>query len=88
MADGNGNILDGLPLSKREQTRIEIANETIQDLRIKGSKCLVGRGNAKYPPLIPLITLFSLKELIFIKKLSLMSHQGELFSKSKRRSGN
>lgn len=42
MTDGNGNVLGGLPLSKGEQRGIQIADETIQDLREKGSKCLVG----------------------------------------------
>lgn len=43
MTDGIGNVLDGFPLSKGEQTGIEIADDTIQDLCIKGSKCLVRR---------------------------------------------
>lgn len=51
-----------------------------------GSSCtdntLIWRGNAKDPPIIPFITLFYLKKLIFIKKLSLMSHQRQLFNKN------
>jgi hypothetical protein len=39
----DGNVLEGFPLSEGERNGIEIADETVQNLRIKGSKCLVGR---------------------------------------------
>jgi hypothetical protein len=37
MTDGNKNVLGGLPLFEGEQRGIQIADETIQDLRDKGS---------------------------------------------------
>jgi hypothetical protein len=43
MDESKGTVLGGLPLSEGEQVVIEIAPEAIQELRIKGSKCLVGR---------------------------------------------
>jgi hypothetical protein len=43
MAAREGNVLGGLPLTEGEKKGIEIAEETVQDLRIKGSKCLIGR---------------------------------------------
>lgn len=43
MIEKNRNELDGFPMSEGEQLGIEIADETVHDLRIKGSRCLVGR---------------------------------------------
>jgi hypothetical protein len=43
MSDDKGNVMGGFPLSEREHKGIEIADKTIQELRVKGSKCLVGR---------------------------------------------
>lgn len=43
MAEDSGNVLGGVPLTEGEQHGIVIANETIKDLRDKGSRCLVGR---------------------------------------------
>jgi hypothetical protein len=43
MTEGNGNVLGGFPLSKREQKEIVVAESAIQELCNKGSLCLVGR---------------------------------------------
>jgi hypothetical protein len=43
MAKGNGNFLGGLPFSEGEQKGLQISDESIQELRVKGSRCLVGR---------------------------------------------
>jgi hypothetical protein len=42
MTDGNKNVLGGFPLFEGERRGIQIADETIQDFRDKGSQCLVG----------------------------------------------
>jgi len=43
MSRGNGNFLGCFPLSKGEEKGITISDGTTQELRVKGSKCLVGR---------------------------------------------
>lgn len=43
MEGSGGNILGGFPLFEGEQTGLVIAEEVTQDLRAKGTKCLVGR---------------------------------------------
>jgi len=42
MTEGLGNVLGRLPLIEGEQREIQIEDETIQDLRDKGSKGVVG----------------------------------------------
>lgn len=43
MSRGNGEVLGGFPLSEGEQKGITIDDAATQELRAKGSKCLVGR---------------------------------------------
>jgi hypothetical protein len=42
LSGSNGDCLGGFPLTEGEQKGITIADRTMQELRAKGSKCLVG----------------------------------------------
>jgi len=43
MSEGNGNTVEGFPLSEKEQREIVVEESAIQELCNKGSLCLVGR---------------------------------------------